>query len=82
MCKHVIFEGLRQAEHKKVQSALHNTAKQVRADQSATTQASRQNWRELACRLSVCIARRVLKTNEEIEICPAYETIQALTEAA
>ena len=31
-------------------AALHKAAKQVRADQSATTQAGRQSWRELACR--------------------------------
>ena len=29
----------------------HKTAKQVRADESVTTQANRQSWRETACRL-------------------------------
>ena len=57
-----------------LQSAIRpaQTAKQLRADQSATTQASRQNWREPACRRASA-ARSVLKTNKEIEICPAYK---------
>ena len=45
---------------------MHKAAKHVRAYQSATTQASRQRWREPACRLASA-ARCVLKTDQEIE---------------
>ena len=46
---------------------------QARADQSATTQASRQSWLEQACRQAfICTLRCVLKTKEEMEIFPAY----------
>ncbi|CAN0389726.1 unnamed protein product, partial [Laminaria digitata] len=45
------------------QSALHQTAKHVRADQSATTQASRQSWQEPACRRA-STARFILKTKK------------------
>ena len=39
------------AQHSTAQLALHKAANQVRADESATTQqASRQSWREPACR--------------------------------
>ena len=54
-----------------------HAAQQVRADQSATTQASRQSWLEPACR-SASIQLAVLKTNEEIEMLPGlleYTTI-------
>ena len=36
----------RTAQHSTAQSALHKAANQVRADHSATAQASRQNWQE------------------------------------
>ena len=51
------------------QSAMHKAAKHVRADQSVTTQARRQSWREPACRRAS--AACVLETNEEIKICLA-----------
>ena len=47
-------------------------AQQVRADQKATTQASRQELARASMPSSISAARCVLKTNEEIEICPAY----------
>ena len=49
---------------------MHKAEMHVRADQSARTQASRQIWREPACRRpsTVSAARCVIKTNEEIEI--------------
>ena len=43
MYEHVAVEHLTQAQHSKTQSDLHDAAKQVRADQSATTQASKQS---------------------------------------
>ena len=39
-----------QTQHSKAQSAPHKAAKHVRVDQNATTRASRQRWRKLACR--------------------------------
>ena len=45
-CKHVVVEHLPRAQHSTAQSGLHKAAKQVRVDQSATTRASRQSWRE------------------------------------
>ena len=41
--EHVVAEHLPQTKHSKPQLAFHKAAKQVRADQSATTQASRQS---------------------------------------
>ena len=55
-------------QHSTAQSALHEAATPVRADQSVTTQASRQSWREPACRPAFTQPRGVLKTNQEIEI--------------
>ena len=47
----------------------------VRADQSTTTQASRQSWREPACRRAcICTFRCVQKNNQEIEIFPVWNT--------
>ena len=40
----------RKQSKSKAQSVLYKSAKQARADQSATTQAGRQSWREQACR--------------------------------
>ena len=45
----------RKTQHSEARSALHKAANKVRADQSATTQASRQSWRELACRRAFII---------------------------
>ena len=39
-------------KHSTAQSAPNKAANQVRADQSATTQVSRQSWRELRARMS------------------------------
>ena len=39
-------------QHTTAQSAMNKAANHVRADQSATTQASSQSWREPGCRLS------------------------------
>ena len=39
-----------QAQHSTAQSVLHKAANQARADQSVAAQASRQSWREPACR--------------------------------
>ena len=50
MYEHVVVKHLPQTQHSKAQLALPKSAKQVRAGQSATTQASSQSWRELACR--------------------------------
>ena len=53
MYEHVAVEHLQYSEHitdSMAQSALRKAVKQVRADQSATTHATRQIWRELACR--------------------------------
>ena len=47
--EHVV-EHLPQAHLSSAQSALHKAAKQVFADQSTTTQAGRQSWREPPCR--------------------------------
>ena len=60
-------------QHDKALSAVHRAAKHVRADQSATAQASRQSWREPALRpASICSSLCcVLKSNVEIGICPA-----------
>ena len=64
-----------QAQHSTAQrSQLAQAAKQVRADQSATTQASRQSWLEPACRRAF-IQLAVFKPNEEIEICSAYKRL-------
>ena len=49
------------------------SAKKVRADQSATTQASRRSWLTPACRRAH-IQLTVL-TNEVIKICSAYNNI-------
>ena len=57
-----VVEHLQQ--HSTAQPAMHKAAKRVRADQSATTQASRQSLQEPACR-RVFAARCVLKTDEE-----------------
>ena len=50
MYDHVVIERLPQTRHTKAPSALHKATKQVRADQSATTQARRQSWQELMYR--------------------------------
>ena len=55
---------------------MHKAARHVRANQSATTQASRQSWRDLSA------ARCVLKTNEEIEVCPAKKNTGTTLQAA
>ena len=56
----------------------HKDAKQARADQSATTQASRQSRRE-----PVHVVEQLYSTlssqNEEIEVCPIYKSIQLLS---
>ena len=54
--KHVVDEHLPQAQHSTAQSALYKAAKHVSADQSATTEGSRQRGREPACRRE-CTAR-------------------------
>ena len=64
MYEHVADEHLPRTQHSNAPSTVHKTADQVRADQSTTTQASRQGWRELSY-----TAR--CKTSEEIEICTA-----------
>ena len=55
------------------------SAEQVRADQSSTTQASRQEFAQASMSSSTYTARCVLKTNEGMEICPAYKTVQPFT---
>ena len=66
MYVHVV-EHVPQTQRSKAQSALHKAAKQVRADQSAITQASRQSWQELACRraliLLAAFSKRTKKSN-------------------
>ena len=52
------------------QSALHKAAQQLRADQWATTQA-KQAELATASMANVYTARCVLKTIQEVEICPA-----------
>ena len=74
--EHVVVEHLPQAQHSTAQSDLHETGNQVRADPSAKTQASRRTWREPAysralMQLTVC----VLKTNEQLEVWPAYKAM-------
>ena len=61
-----------QAQHRIAQPARTKPQKQVRVDQSTTTQASRQSWREPAhtCMSSIMYtrtARWILYTNEEIK---------------
>ena len=64
------------AQHGRAQrSQPAKAAKQVRADQSATTHARKQNRLEPACRRGIRTARCVLETNEEIAMCPAYKRI-------
>ena len=62
MDEYVVVEHLPQPQLCAAQSALHKAAKQGRADQNATTQASRQSWREPACRLAV-FSKRTEKSN-------------------
>ena len=54
------------AQRTAMESTLHKAAKQVRAGQIATTQASRQNWREPACRRAfiqlVVLSKRTKKS--------------------
>ena len=57
MYEYVVVEHLQQqcrtysiGQQSTTQSALHKAANKLRADQSATTYASRQSWREPACR--------------------------------
>ena len=45
---------------------------------NASKQASKQSWREPARRRAFT-ARCLLKTTEEIKMCPAYKKLQALT---
>ena len=74
---HVVVEHLPQTKHRKAQSALHKAAKQVRAGQSATAQASRQSWWELACRRAfmqpAAFSKRTKKSKS------SRQTIQPLT---
>ena len=74
ICASMLSSGIYR-KHSTAQSALRKAAKQVRADQSATTQTSRQSWGEPRASMSssTYTARSVLKTNEEIKICPAYQ---------
>lgn len=61
------------AQHSTAQRIHPAQSSEARADQSAATEASRQSWREPACRREFT-ARCVLKTMEKIVICPAYST--------
>ena len=54
-------------------------AKQVRADQSATTQASGQSWLEPARRRAFIQLVVLSERTNEIEICPAYKNFQPFT---
>lgn len=77
--KTMLSSSIYYRKHNTVKSALREEINQVRTDQSATTQSSRQNWREPASRRAFT-ARRILQTNEEIKIiCPVVKTIQPLT---
>ena len=79
----VVFKHLPQAQHSAIGPAQSSKAR-VRADQSSATQAGRQGWREPRASMSSSssTARCILETNEEIQICPAYENIQPLTALA
>ena len=59
------------AQHR--QSAMHKAAKHVRTDQSTTTQASRQSWREPACRRAFMIRLAVFskRAKKSISVSPA-----------
>ena len=61
-----------QSQHSSAQRSqpARQAAKQVRADQSATTQASRRSWLALACRRAYS---SLCSQNEEIEICSVYK---------
>ena len=71
----------RQAHHITQQrSQPAQAAEQVGVDQSAITHASRQSWLEPACRRVSIQLAVFTKTNQEIEICPAYKYMQPFTE--
>ena len=65
--EHVVDEQLPPAQHSTSQSALLKAAKQVRDDQSVTTQAKQTELARDSMPPSIHTARCVVKTNEEIE---------------
>ena len=71
MCEHVVIEHLPPTRHSKAQSSLHKGSKQVRADQSATTQASRQRWQELVYRrisTARCVDEEITKQLTKLKL--------------
>ena len=66
-------------------TSQHSTAQSTRTSSKASGRrserdnASRQSWLEPACRRGIYTARCVFKANEKIETCPAYKSIQPLT---
>lgn len=78
MYERVVAEHLRiYRKHSTAQSALHKAANQARADQSTTTQASIQIWREPAYRQAFIQLATFSKRTKEIKICPAYKNIHS-----
>ena len=87
--EHVVVEHLQAVPQSQRSTAQRNqpcteqqTEYQVRADQNAATQASRQELTRASVPSSVHGARCVLKRNEEIDIRPAYTNIHATTHKA
>ena len=69
------------SKRRTAQSALHKAATQLRANQSAATQAGREIWRGPACRRAFTQLAVFSKTNEEIELCPVCESCRACRRA-
>ena len=63
--------------HSKTQSPLRKSAKQIRADKSATTHASRQSWPELAYRRAfiqlAAFSKRKKKRKSTRQICTTHK---------
>ena len=80
--ENIICEGIFLELFAFAPQAQHSTAKPVQLAQAAKKASTRrsernnarkQSWLEPVRRRGIYTARCVLETNEEIEICPAYE---------